>query len=129
MFILLLLYMLQKKQCIAELKILVVFTCFVTFLIVLNSYGAVITAEFEPFKNAINSHFLCEAIGYVPGRCSREPFEQYSHPLLNITVYITALLVRAVYLVFIINCRVLNEKIQKVKLLRSVISSSSRSTN
>ena len=122
--ILSLFYILQKKWCIAELKILVVLSCFIISLIVRNGHAAVIIAEFEPFRNAINSHFLCEAVGYVPGRCSRESFEQYSHPLLNITVYIMALCLRTVNLLFIINCRVLKENIQKVKLLQSVTSSS-----
>ena len=118
--ILSLFYILQKKRCIAELKIIVVLSCFIISLVVRNIHAAVNIAEFELFRNAIDSHFLCEAVGYVPGRCSRESFEQYSYPLLNITVYIMALSVRTVYLLFIINCRVLKEKILKMKLLQSV---------
>ena len=121
-------YILQRKQCTAEMKIVTVFTYFMIYLILINSYSALFTAEFEPLRNAINSHFLCEAVGYVPGRCSRESFEQYSHPLLNIAVYIGTMLLPVVHLLFIINCRVLKEKIEKLKVIQSLKSTSSKST-
>ena len=119
---------LQQKERTAELKIMFVFVYFMVFLIVLNCREAVYSAQYNAFKNATNSYFLCEAVGYVPGKCSREVFEQYSYPLLNIVFYVTALLVPVVNLLFVINCRILKENIKQLKIVRSLKSLSSRSS-
>ena len=122
---------LQQRQRTAEVKIVLIFSYFMAYLVMLHIRIAVFVAEFESFQSATNSYFVCEAVGYVPGRCSRESFEQYSHPIIQISLYILTLLLPTTNLLFIINCRVLREKVAKLKIiqsLQSLKSSSSRVT-
>ena len=88
-------------------------------------------AERESYMDAVDSYFLCEAVGHVKGRCNRESFEQYSHPLLEITRYISLTLLPIVILLYLINCESLKAKVKEmkvVKLLRS-LSSNQASTS
>ena len=71
----------------AEVKISIIYTYFVVFLLIINSQEAVVFAKRESCRDAVDSYFLCEAVGHVEARCSQESFEQYSHPLLEITRY------------------------------------------
>ena len=68
----------------------------------------------EAFTNATNSHFLCEAVGHVPGRCSRETFERYSYvfSILNCVYYFLSVFVPVVNLVFVIKCRSLQDRVR-----------------
>ena len=118
----------QQKERTAELKIIFVSAYFMVFLIVINIREAVYIAEYENFQNATNNYFLCETAGYVPGKCSREALEQFTYPLLNIVFYITALFVPIVNLIFVINCRILKENVERLKIVQSLKSLSSKST-
>ena len=111
---------LQRKGHIAEVKITIIFAYFLVFLLLVNSRGAVYIAEGGSFKDAANSYFLCEAVGYVQGKCSRESFEQYSYPLLDITFYITALFLPIVPLLHLINCRILKESIEQLTIVKII---------
>ena len=75
-------------------------------------------AERESYMDAVDSYFICEAVGHVKGRCSREAFEQYSHPLLEIARYISVTLLPVVVLLYLINCSSLKVKVKKMKVVR-----------
>ena len=111
----------------AELKITIVYTYFLLLTWSVLCLDAVYVAEQDVLEEAITSYFLCEAVGHVPGRCSRETLEQYSHPLLNIAIYnILSFFVPIVNLLFVINCRSIRESIKKLRIVQTLRSVSSR---
>ena len=111
----------------AELKITIVYAYFMFLTWSLLCLDAVYAAEKEVLDNAITSYFLCEAVGHVPGKCSRETLEQYSHPLLNIAIYnILVLFIPIVNLVYVINCRSIREGITRFRIVWTLRSVSSR---
>ena len=107
------------------MKITIIYGYFVLFLSILYSQQAVLLAEKDSYRDAVNSYFLCEAVGHVEGKCSRESFEQYSHPLLEIACYIALPLLPIITLLYLINCRSLKATVKEMtgtKLLRSFTS-------
>ena len=115
----------------AELKITIVYVYWMMLSWSLFALDAVYAAEKDVLEEAITSYFLCEAVGHVPGRCSRETFEQYSHPLLNIAIYnIPYVFIPIVNLVFVINCTAIRESTKRLSIvwrLKSVSSSTPQS--
>ena len=88
---------------------------------------ALYSAEKEALDGAISSYFLCEAVGHVPGRCSRETFERYSHRLLHILIYyILPFFIPVVNLVCVINCKSIKEGITWFTIVRRLKSESSK---
>ena len=75
----------QRKACKAEFNIIVFFTYLLVYLMVALCQDAITIAWQEPYGNLTKSYFFCEAVGHVPGRCSREALEQYTYlfSLLN----------------------------------------------
>ena len=116
---------LQNGGQAAEVKITIIYTYFVIFTSIINSQEAVVFAERESYMDAVDSYFLCEAVGHVKGKCSRESFEKYSHPLLDIARYISLSLLPVVILLYLINCRSLKVKVKKMKVVRLLRSLSS----
>ena len=123
------LFSLQRRVHTAELKILIVFAYFLIFFILVNCRDALHIAENASFRDTVGRYFLCEAVGYTPGRCNREELEQFVYPLLNITFYIMAFLLPVVNLMFVINCRILKEQVKELSLLRSLKSQPSSKAN
>ena len=121
----LILLSLQRRGQTAELKIMIVFAYFLMFLILVNCRDALYVAQRESFRDAVSNYFLCEAVGYVPGKCSREALEQFTYPPLSITFYAMAFLMPVVFLLFVINIRTLKEQVEKLPLIRSWKSQSS----
>ena len=112
------------------MKITFIYAYFVVFLLIINSQKAVLLSERDSYRDAVNSYFLCEAVGYVPGRCSRETFEQYFHPLLSISREIINTFMPALLLLYLFNCNTLKENMKKMKVLKTLRSlSSGRSTS
>ena len=99
----------------AEVKIIISSSYFMVFILIVNSQDAVFVAERASLEAAVKSYVLCEAVGYVPGKCSRESIEQYSYPLLNIVFYFSAFLVPVVELLFVINFTNLKKKVGWLK--------------
>ena len=110
------------------MKITIIYAYFVVFLSIINSQEAVLFAEEDSYRNAVDSYFLCEAVGHVEGRCSRESFEQYSHPLLEIARYIALTLFPVVVLLYLINCKSLKTKLKEMKVIKVLRSFSSSQT-
>ena len=109
------LFHLQKKNYVAEGKIMIIAIYFIIFLIVTLIKDAVYVSGRAAFEDALNSYFACEAVGYVPGKCDRDSFEHFSYPLLSthIAFYITNLFMAAVVLLYLINCGCLIERFKK----------------
>ena len=42
----------------------------------------------DKLRTAFTDYFKCEALGYIPGRCSREPFERLDTPYVNALSYL-----------------------------------------
>ena len=99
---------------------MIIVTYLVVFLVLLNIQDAVLIAEQDSLRDAVNLYFLCEAVGHVPGKCNRESFEQYSHPLLNIVFYVASFFLPAVMLLYLINCRLLKEKVERTKFIKTL---------
>ena len=118
----------QKRARTAEGKVMIIVAYLVAFLVLLNIQDAIFIAERDLLEDAVNSYFLCEAVGHIPGKCSRESFEQYSHPLLNIFFYITNFFLPAVMLTYLINCRMLREDLEKIKVIKTLRSISGRTS-
>ena len=115
----------QHKGRAAEMKILIVIVYFMIFFILVNCRDALSLAQSKRFRDAVESYFLCEAVGHTPGKCSREALEQFMYPLLYITFYIMAFLLPIVNLMFVINCRSIKEQVKDLSILRSLKSQSS----
>ena len=116
----------------AEGKILIIAVYFVIFLVLVLVRDAVFGNGRAQFEDAVNSYFACEAVGFVPGKCSRESFEQILYPLLcvNIAFYLANLFLPAVILLYLVNCSkvakcIKKQKIKALKVLSTTPSSSS----
>ena len=120
----------QRRSWEAEFKIIIFFSYLLVFLWAVVCRDAIILALQEPFREVIEDYFLCEAVGHVPGRCSREPIERYAYviSILNCIYYIMNSLYSVVYLMFVINFRIAKEGILKMKIIQSFKSTSTRSS-
>ena len=109
---------LQQKAHAAEVKLGIYFAYYSIFVLAILCQHTVKIAWRESFINATNSYFLCEAVGHVPGRCSRETLEQYSYPLsvLDCVYRIMAVFVPMVNLVFVIKLRNLSARVRTLKV-------------
>ena len=111
----------------AELKLAIVYTYYMFVYWFALCLNGVYAAERTLLEEAIKRYFFCEAVGYVPGRCSREMFEQYSHSLMHMAVYsVLGFFAPIVNLVFLINCRSIREGVRRLKNIQRLRSSSSR---
>ena len=108
------------------MKITIIYIYFVIFLLLINSQDAVFISQRDSFMDAVNSYFLCEAVGYVPGRCSRETLEQYSHLLMKIVRHIMHIFLPTILLLYLINCRNLKANVKEMKVIKVLRSVSSR---
>ena len=115
----------QHRGRTAELKIMMVLAYFLVFLVVVHCRNALFAAQRDSFREAVTSYFVCEAVGYVPGKCSREALEQFIHPLLGITVDVMLFFLPVSFLVFVINFRIVREQVEKLSLILSLKSQSS----
>ena len=120
---------LQQKSFQAELKLVILLVYFTIFLLSVNTLLAIFLAEKDSFKNAVNDYILCEAVGYVSGKCSREEFEQYTHPILNTLFHIIYFLLPVVNLLFAINCRILKDRIEQMKVFKALKALSTTTTS
>ena len=115
----------QHRGRTAELKIMMALTYYLIFLVVAVSQTSLFNAQIESFREAVTSYFLCEAVGYVPGKCSREALEYFTHPLLDITLNVMIIFLPCSFLIFVINFSIVKEQVEKLPLIRSLKSQSS----
>lgn len=57
----------------------------------------------KEFVTALEQYFACEALGHVPGKCSRDEVEKYSWPYLTTIAFVSTCLIPLPSLVFIVN--------------------------
>ena len=110
----------------AEAKISFIYVYFLIFHLLVKTYEAILLSERDSYRDAVNNYFLCEAVGYVPGRCSRETFEQYSHPILKISSNIMSFFLPFIMVLYLFNCRALQAKVKEIKAIRTLRSVYSR---
>ena len=111
----------------AEMKLAIVYTYYMFACWSALCLDAVYIAEKTLLEEAVKRYFLCEAVGYVPGRCSQETFEQYSHSLLDMAVYSLLMFFGPIVnLVFLINCRSMRECVRRLTNMQRLKSGSPR---
>ena len=91
-----------------EKKILWFFLAFIFYGIVATLYPTIFGTYRKEFFTALEQYFACEALGHVPGKCSRDEVEKYSRPYLVMIVYISNCLIPLTSLVFVVNLNRLN---------------------
>ena len=62
-------------------------------------------------EEAIQKYLWCEALGNMSNECSREMVDSYSNPYLDSIAHLVFMLIPAVGLIFVINCKGLKEKV------------------
>ena len=119
---------LQHKVYQAELKITIVFACYLAFIFVVLCEQAVVLAWKDSFRNETNRYFLCEAVGHTPGRCNLDSLKKYSHvlSLMSVVLFIVDSFIPVSHLVFIINCRVVKKTVQGLGVVKTLMSSLSK---
>ena len=120
----------QRRAYVAEFKIVIYFSFLLLCLLVVISQAAIRIAWREPYRNLTENYFLCEAVGHIPGRCSREPLEQYTFviSLMNCIYYIMTAFSPVIHLMFVINCRILKEGVLRMKTAQTLRSISKKSS-
>ena len=112
----------------AEMKIMIVigtFTVFSTYTLARYSNSI---ANTDKLLSALTDYFKCEALGHVPGRCSREPFERLENPYVNALSYLLLGCMILSILNFVIKWRMVTKGIRLLRQKSSFGSSKSRST-
>ena len=77
----------KRQLSTAEKKILIIICLFIVPAIFISAQTAVLIATSDKFMAALTNYFKCEALGYVPGKCNRSEFEQYSNPYMSVILY------------------------------------------
>ena len=72
----------------AEKKIMLVIVMYTIFSIYILGLTSNNIAVSERLTSALTDYFKCEALGHVPGRCDREPFERLTTPYLSVILYV-----------------------------------------
>ena len=71
-----------------EKKIMLVITTFIFFSIYTLASVSNTIAVSNRLKSALNEYFKCEALGHVPGKCSRKHFEKFMTPYVSAISYL-----------------------------------------
>lgn len=66
-------------------------------------YSTVLGTHTKEFVIALEQYFACEALGHVPGKCSRDDIEKYSWPYLTMIAFVSTCLIPVPSLVFVVN--------------------------
>ena len=119
-----------KKNCLttAEMKIMLVIVTFMVFSIYTLVRYSNTLAIADKLRSAFTDYFKCEALGYVPGRCSREPFERLDTPYVNAISYLLLGFITLSILNFVIKWRMVTKAIRLIRQKSTIRSSKSRST-
>ena len=114
----------------ANTKITIIYAYFVIFLLFVKYQRAVLISERDSYRGAVNSYFLCEAVGYVPGRCRQETLKQYSRPLPTTACKIVNIVLPTLFLLYLFNCTTLKARVKEMEVIKMLRCFSSRgSTN
>ena len=72
----------------AERKIMLVIITFTVFGIFKLARVSNSIAKIDRLISALTDYFKCEALGHVPGKCSREQFERLATPYFSAISYL-----------------------------------------
>ena len=92
-----------------ERKLVILFIIYLTLYSVTFVDSAIYSARKFELSEALKDYFLCEAPGYIPGKCDRNIFKPYTSPvltaLLNISngllplgIFVSSSIVRILFL-------------------------------
>ena len=70
----------KTQPSTAEKKILISMRSFIVFAVFTLVHTEYVAAKADKFIGALTDYFKCEALGHVPGKCSRSKFEHYLTP-------------------------------------------------
>ena len=79
------------------------------FKVVTSVHTGYVTATADKFTTALTDYFKCEALGHVPGKCSRSKFEQYHTPLMSAIAYTLMGLIPLSFLNYVLKWRSIKE--------------------
>ena len=100
---------------IVEKKLLIILSYYVLFGIVgLVTSGLLLSNLSHVLFQSIVTHFACEALGFIPGKCDRSLFEQKSFSYLRTVTFVFYAFIPIVSLVFVIDTK----KIRRQVLMR-----------
>ena len=102
----------QKE--VLRAKVLLMLAYFIVLISVLIAISGITVLFEEVLWNSIRDYFLCEAVGHVEGKCSRESFEKYLAPLLDGLSYVTSGLFTVVYLLFVLNLEHIVSRVREI---------------
>ena len=113
----------------AEMKIMIIigmFTVFSTYTLARYSNSI---AHTDKLLSALTDYFKCEALGHVPGRCSREPFERLQIAYVNALSYLLLGGIILSILNFVIKWKMVTKGIRLIKQKSTFGSSKNGSTD
>ena len=95
----------QKRFTIGpgERKLIIVFMVYLVFGVYTMAQTTILIGYQDRLSSEIANYFQCEALGYVPEKCSRSGFEAYRFPYLIGIVYLLLSLTPFSVLSFVIN--------------------------
>ena len=109
-----------QKEVVGK-KVVVIFAVFIVMTSVMLAKAGVTALFNDVLWSSIRTYFLCEAVGHVKGKCSRESFEKYLTPFLDALFYIVLASITVVYLMFVINLEETFTRIRKIVLIRPLL--------
>ena len=87
----------------AEKKLLLVLSYYIIAGVSGLVYLAVFTVDIGMIRKTITGYFICEASGFVPGKCDRAQFEQFGAPWLQAITYLFIGSIPLVNVTFVMN--------------------------
>ena len=105
--------MVFQKEVLKK-KVLLILAYFIVVIAMLIARSGINELFEEALWSSIRDYFLCEAVGHVEGKCSRESFEKYLAPLLEGLLYIMVGLFPVVYLLFVVNLEQIFARVKEI---------------
>ena len=120
----------KRRLSTAEKKILISMCSFIVFAIFTLVHTGYVTATADKFIAALTDYFKCEALGHIPGKCSRSKFEQYHTPLMSAIAYTLMGLIPLSFLNYVLKWRSIKEvTVKSLHLLSTKITTSKVSSS
>ena len=82
---------------------------FIVFSVFTLVHSAIVTAKSDKFVSVLTDYFKCEALGHVPGKCSRSEFEHIYSPYMSGIAYALIGLIPLGILNFVLKWRSVKE--------------------
>ena len=95
-------------------KLLVYLLYYITFVVVALILIGVGLSTATPVLNAVDQYFVCEAPGYVPGKCDEKSFQRFSYSFSEPISVLVYMMFPVVHLLFVVNLSSLQKRLQQM---------------